>query len=456
IFSPLSNVVFKDVAARSVTLSATGPPYVPTAVPGGIDVTSARFAQGPLIDPTSAAYGCVADARWITDAATTSGQPTVTSASAAWTSADVGRKVSVNGGVAPGTSGLVFTGKILSVAGNIATTDTNATATVAGAAALVGTDNGDLRLQSAVNYQQNNGGYIQLPPGLLACFTRIIPAPGSRLGGVQDSTRPLLMRGSGQGGTALVAGGAFTFDGLISSGQVSCKTALCVFEDFTLDGNYVGAGGVLPQPSAQSSALVGLTWPFDNAFATAGFAGLYHEFTRMRLYRPAGFGCQGTSAIKFVACSFEKMGQPDVAAGGLHWDNLGSGQGARIVLGSPWEDSSGNYADFADGTGGAGHALQFIMVGCESFNHQIGGIYACGQGSIVSFNRLRNVNAGSGIGYDAPTVPSMRSKNVVIGNVLDNLNVNNNGLSWATYGDVVAGNQAADATLGYELSQSPL
>lgn len=69
------------------------------------------------------------------DGATTAGSPNVTSATAAFTSADVGRTITVAGA---GVAGGLFTATILSItSGTVVVTDTNATGTVTGAALTV-------------------------------------------------------------------------------------------------------------------------------------------------------------------------------------------------------------------------------------------------------------------------------------------------------------------------------
>lgn len=121
------------------------------------------------------------------------------------------------------------------------------------------------------------------------------------------------------------------------------------------------------------------------------------------------------------------------------------------MIGCTWKDSSGNYADFVDSVGGAGHIVRIIFIGNVSFNHQIGGIYACGLQSVIQGNRLTNTIGGasaSGIGYDATLAASMRSNNIVTGNNLTNIRVNNNGLSFTTNNDIVNNNQAQDSAYG--------
>jgi hypothetical protein len=292
-------------------------------------------------------------------------------------------------------------------------------------------------LQRAISMQQTYGGEVELPPGTgyIAHPNGLVPAPGYP-NAYTDATRPLLIHGAGMRGSVIKAGSQNVYTGLFGYGDrgVNPKVAQVIASDFTLDGNYSGFGGALPQPTSGAGALVSLPWPYVSAINPKP-NGLYHHFTRIHFYRTPGYTFQSTQGIQLEGCEFDHVGQPDVALTGLHYDTLGSGQGDAIVRGCTWHDSSGNYADFVSST--AGDLIRLIFTDNVSRNHQLGGIYACGQGSIITGNRLVNLNPGSGIGYDGGTPAINRSKNLVANNILDNLAVS---LVNGQYGDLVVNN----------------
>ena len=293
-------------------------------------------------------------------------------------------------------------------------------------------------IQKAINAQQASGGVVYLPAGTYLCNTQLVAAAG--VGGAwTNSTRPLQIQGDGMDSTTIKAGAAFGFSGLITSGTggVSPNAAQVALLDVTLDGNYSGAGGTIPQPASNAGALVNLPWPGTPATATS-YNGRYHLFERVRFYRPSGYVFQPTNGVKLIGCEFSVTGQP---AATTHYDNLGSGQGDAIVIGCTWRDSTGNYADFVATAG----LIRLIFHDNESYNHTLGGIYACGAGSIITGNRLQNTTSGGGIGYDVGTAAGLRANNIVANNVLTNINVNSSGLDNYSYGDQVYNNIAADS-----------
>lgn len=83
-------------------------------------------------------YGATADAAEKYDAAITTGTALLSSVTAAFTSADVGKRVAVYGA---GAAGATLRTSILSVAGGVATLNANAGTTVSGATLVYGTDN---------------------------------------------------------------------------------------------------------------------------------------------------------------------------------------------------------------------------------------------------------------------------------------------------------------------------
>jgi hypothetical protein len=220
----------------------------------------------------------------------------------------------------------------------------------------------------------------------------------------------------------------------------------------TLDGNYEGGGGTIPQPATESGSLVSLPAP-DQTESAPGAAVRLHHFTRVRFWRPPGFTFQPAIA-HLEDCEFDFCGQPDVAPGGLHWDNLGGGNWVTCeVHNCRWYDSSGNYADFTQGS--ADQPSHLIFDGNESYNHQIGGLYALGTGSRITNNGLHNSYPGSYVGYDPGCDPSNRADNRVTGNDFSNIDVyyGTSGHS-GQYGDVIEGNTSPDSPPGPQTAPS--
>lgn len=118
---PIDPVTKAPVATGTVVALRFGDPLHPIA--GYLDVAAA-------VETSLNSTVWKAANRTVTDAAITSGQATLTSVTAAWTSADVGRTVVV-AGAASGSA--VLQGTIQSVAGNVATLYFNAGTTVTGA-----------------------------------------------------------------------------------------------------------------------------------------------------------------------------------------------------------------------------------------------------------------------------------------------------------------------------------
>lgn len=296
--------------------------------------------------------------------------------------------------------------------------------------------------QAAINVQQTLGGYIAIPAGTVLVLEQLVPALAVAPP-YGDSPRPLIIRGAGMDNTIIKAGSQFLSGGIFAPGGGGSHPHVAQLDiaDLTLDGNYSGvAGGALAQPGANGGALVSLPWPGTQDTATA-YNGRYHRFTRVKFYRPTAYCFQPTNGVHLIDCIFDSTGQPDIAPGGLHYDNLGSGQGDAIVIGCTWLNSSGNYADFVATAG----MIRLVMSDCESYSHQIGGVIACGLGSIITNNRLANLIAGSGIGYDVGTAAGLKGANIVTGNVLTNIDVNAGGLS-AAFGDLVYANVSHDGS----------
>ena len=290
------------------------------------------------------------------------------------------------------------------------------------------------------SFAAGGSAWVNMGAGTMSLGMPIIPAPGVSGAYTSGAGLTLTLQGAGSRATLLKATNNFSANGIIGYGAGGSTpiVAQVIGRDFSLDGNYSGVGGSIAQPGSNAGALISLPWP-DTSATSPFYNGKYHTFENVRFYRPPGYTFQPTQGVKLIACEFDSTGQPDIASGGLHYDNLGSGQGDAIAVGCTWHDSSGNYADFVSTTG----MVRLIMLGCESYNHQIGGIYACGTQSVIVGNRLINNVAGSGVGYDAGT--SVRSQNMVANNVFGSMLVNASGLSFASYADLVFGNLATDS-----------
>ena len=122
------------------------------------------------------AYGAVGDGRFLTDVSITAGSNVLTSASGAFTAADVGKAIRIVGGAASSTD-LVTT-----IAGfTSATTITlgaaaGATFTTRKTAAVLGT-NDATRLTNAINAVPSTGGTLFFPPGAYVVTSNLtIPA----------------------------------------------------------------------------------------------------------------------------------------------------------------------------------------------------------------------------------------------------------------------------------------
>ncbi len=304
-----------------------------------------------------------------------------------------------------------------------------------------GTTDDTAAIQAAISAQQGAGGTVFLPPGTYlvngaTSGAGLICAPGTG-GAWTNATRPLIIRGSGRDNTTILSGNQWQFGGLLTSGSsgVSVNSALLDMADVTLDGNCSLNGGTLAQPASNGGGLVSLPWPYTNATSSPARNGLYHLFTRVRFYRPTGYGFQPVQGVKCVQCDTLNGGQPSASV--THYDNFGSGQADAIILGHVWKDSTGNYCDFVATSG----IIRLIMIGCESYNHTAGGVYGCGNGSIIAGN---NLDSGSGgIGYDVGTANGLKSGNLVANNVCPSLAVKGS-LSFHSYGDLVYGNISSD------------
>lgn len=298
-----------------------------------------------------------------------------------------------------------------------------------------------LAVQSAIDAQQRTGGEVYLPPGrYLIGQGPLVPAPGEPFAW-DAPTRALHIVGAGMGSTALVAGQEYAGGGIIGYGRSGSNptVAQVTCSELTLDGNCTDGGGALPAtpPLDVAGALVALPAPFENIDVPTTGGGAYHSFTRCRFWRPTGYTFQPSRQVRVMDCEFEHVGTPAAA---MHRDCFGSGDGDAVIIGCSWHDSAGNYVDFVHET----DMVRVVMLGCVSEGHGPGGVFGCGQGSVIVGNRLHNAApASGGVGYDVGT--EARSKNLVVGNIFENMNVMGSGLS-ATHGDVVFGNISEDQT----------
>lgn len=297
-------------------------------------------------------------------------------------------------------------------------------------------------IQKAIQSQQDttsNAAEVYIPAGTYLISSVLTCAPR---GTTTDSTLPLVIRGDGMHATILQATTTFASNGLLGY-KLGVGNAQVICSDLTLDGNYSGVdSGSIAQTAntALFASVVPYNSPNSNNVAPTG---VYNQFRRVRFYRPPGYTFQPTRSADIRGCVFDSVGQPDLASGATHYDTLGSGGYTdAIVIGNSWVDSSGNYADFIDTTGTK--ALRCTFIGNTSQNHQIGGVYVLGDGSIVTGNRLFNTTAGSYIGYDSGSSGN-RARNIVAENVCPNIKVYTGADPGSqTYGDIVRNNLSAD------------
>jgi hypothetical protein len=171
-------------------------------------------------------FAALGDFRTVTDAAMTSGQATVTSATAAFTSADVGKRASVVG--ASSVNATLHTTIASVQSPTQATLANNAGVTVAGATAGFGTDNFGV-FQTAWDAVANaGGGVVYHPEGKYgwACLvdgTPLTPAAAN-----------VTYRGAGAAKTTFYPMGGG--HGISRQGALAAQLTDLAFEDFTIDG----------------------------------------------------------------------------------------------------------------------------------------------------------------------------------------------------------------------------
>jgi hypothetical protein len=131
-------------------------------LPAGLDFQPGHNSRFNIAD-----YGAAMDAILLTDAATVTGQPTVSSAARPFTTGDIGKTLAVMGAgpiVANANDG-VWIGVIQSVASGVATLGSNATSTVSGARCIFGTPDDAAFAAAQVAAVSAGGGTIHIPQG---------------------------------------------------------------------------------------------------------------------------------------------------------------------------------------------------------------------------------------------------------------------------------------------------
>ena len=299
----------------------------------------------------------------------------------------------------------------------------------------------------------DKGGIVYFPAGVYKTSRMLVPAKG--IGPYDtaegwwadaDDDQTLVFQGAGAHCTTIRASVSFGNGGIIAYGSSGTNPKLAQFicRDLTLDGNYDGVdSGTIAAVGSNQPALVSLGYPHQAISGTTR-SGQWHYFERCRFYRPSGFCFQVLKGIHVSNCDFDQVGQPDGGAS-VHYDSLGGGEGDLIAVNNTWRNSKGNYVDMINPSSSL--FIRAVFVGNVSVNHDEGGVYAAGQGSIIANNSLHNNSSGGGVGYDSGTHASARSQNIVCGNTLTNINVFSSGLS-AANGDLVYGNVSLDSTSG--------
>jgi hypothetical protein len=188
------------------------------------DLTSIFNVQGVY----AGQYGAKGDAKVVTDAAITAASHALSSTSAAFTTADVGKAVSINGA---GTAGAVFAATIVSVAAGVATLSAAAVTTVSAATAAYGTDNttafqnaiaaagANASAQQGCNVYTGTGNFLFA--GSIGNFPNFVSLVGSHQYGPANTAQTtdtssyayvVNVQPTAGGTTFLLTGGAGTYD----------------------------------------------------------------------------------------------------------------------------------------------------------------------------------------------------------------------------------------------------
>jgi hypothetical protein len=145
----------------------------PLLLPSGgnveLDMTGCTVTLKPGSNCNLLNNAAVTAVRSVADAAITNGSPTLTSATASFTSADIGRSVTVAGA---GLGGVVLTARVSAVGGSTsATLDTNASTTVSGAALSLFNRDANIRIVGGTWARGNNDGTFNTRHNLM--FRRV-------------------------------------------------------------------------------------------------------------------------------------------------------------------------------------------------------------------------------------------------------------------------------------------
>lgn len=231
--------------------------------------------SNPFTDVKS--HGAKGDGRIAVDGSTSAGQPTVTSPTLAFTSADRGKTVVVCTDYND-TATRTMVGTIQSVAAGVATLDVNAPATDSGLVVVVGTDD-TTAFQAAADAVQDNaylGGKIEIGPGVFVVTGTVVlnPAP------MYDTYGPggIELVGDSASGTMIVL--AATDHPLLAvgtdtttAGSTTETASVLRFADFTL----LGPGEINVGTVGIDKRLTGGSIEYDNVFVRGFEIGVRHH-----------------------------------------------------------------------------------------------------------------------------------------------------------------------------------
>jgi parallel beta-helix repeat protein len=189
-------------------------------------------------------YGAKGDFRTVSDGAISSGSNVLTSATANFTTSDVGKQITINGA---GTSGARLTTTISAYTSSTqVTVVSSASTTVTGAVVRCMTDdsvgiNAAIAAAAAVG-----GGAVVVPQGIYMVYSPI---------SLSDN---LILMGVGWNST-LRYGDGRTFDGMITNANHTNGNSRIVVRDLQIDGN---AANCVPQASGQNMLWFFASWDY--------------------------------------------------------------------------------------------------------------------------------------------------------------------------------------------------